>query len=220
MIKSMPKYERPREKLLENGVESLSNIELLAVIIKNGTKGKSAIELSKEILYSINELHDLKDLELLELTKINGIGKVKAMEILCAIELGKRIAKDMNKRIKLKTAYDIFIKYRNEMDYENEHFVCLYLDMKCQLLTKKELFIGSKNSVIGSPNEIIKYALKIGASSIIILHNHPSGDPTPSNNDINFTEEIKKVSCLTNIALLDHIIFGNTYFSFNENGII
>ena len=102
MIKDVPKYERPREKMLSNGVESLSNRELLAIILKSGTKGKSAIELAEEILYSINSLNDLKDLELLEITKIKGVGKVKAMEIISAIELGKRIALEKNSKLQLK----------------------------------------------------------------------------------------------------------------------
>ncbi len=217
MIKEIPKYERPREKLLDRGVKSLSNIELLAIIIKSGVKGKSALELSEEILYSLNSLDDLKDLELQEITKIKGVGTVKAMEIICAIELGKRIASEKTKKKKLTCSYEIYEAYKNELDYKNEHFIAIYFDTKCNVICMKHLFSGDANTLSLKPNEIFRYALKLGAQGIVVMHNHPSGDESPSDKDIEFTNTLKELANATNIVLLDHIIVGNYYYSFNDN---
>ena len=217
MIKEIPKYERPREKMLKNGIKSLSNAELLAIILKNGTKGKSVLELANEILYSINSLNDLKDLELNEVTKIKGIGKVKAMEIMASIELGLRIVTNKNKKIKYNNAKEIFEAYRYELNYPVEHFACLYFDAKLNLISKKDLFSGDINTMPIKPNEIFKYAIKNNATGIVILHNHPTGDATPSLSDINFTNDIKLLADATNIIFLDHIIIGDDYYSFHEN---
>ena len=220
MIKEIPKYERPREKLLNNGVKSLSNIELLAIIIKSGVKGKSALELSEEILYSLNSLNDLKDLELEEITKIKGLGKVKAMEIICAIELGRRITNEKKNKQKLKTSKEIFNTYKEKMDFKNEHAFGIYFDSKCNVLAEKDVFSGDVNGINAKPNELFRYAIKIGATALVVLHNHPSGDPTPSNADYKYTEKLKDLAEATNIVLLDHIIIGNTYYSFNDNGLL
>ena len=221
MIKEIPKYERPREKMLKNGCKALSNRELLAIIIKSGVKGKSAIELADEILYSINSLNDLKDLELLELTKIKGLGNVKAMEILCAIELGKRIALEKNSKKRLTNSSEIYLAYKDYLlDFKVEHFIAIYFDSKCHVLAMKHLFSGDTNMVFAKPNEIFRYAIKIGAPAVVVMHNHPSGDSTPSRNDYEFTENLIGMAEATNILLLDHIIVGNSYYSFNDNGFI
>ena len=219
MIKDVPKYERPREKMLKNGVESLSNRELLAIIIKTGIKGKSAIELAEEILYSINSLNDLKDIELNEVTKIKGLGRVKAMEIICAIELGKRITLEKNRKKKLKNSSEIYLAYKDYLlDYKVEHFIAIYFDSKCNVLGMKHLFSGDTDMVFAKPNEIFRYAIKLGAPALVVMHNHPSGDSKPSENDIEFTERLVEMAYATNILLLDHIIVGNSYYSFNDNG--
>ena len=220
MIKELPVYERPREKLLRNGISSLSNMELLAIIIKNGTKGKSAIEISDEILKSLNSLKYLNRLELLELTKIKGLGEVKAMEILASIELGKRIAMEKTYRKKLMSPTEIFNEYKHDLEYPVEHFVALYFDAKCHVICKKEIFVGDIKTLALNPNEIFKYAIKIGAPAVVIMHNHPTGDPTPSKADIEFTNLVKDISEITNITLLDHIIVGTHYYSFGEDGKI
>lgn len=221
MIKDVPKYERPREKMLEKGVESLSNRELLAIILKSGTKGKSAIEIAEEILYSINSLNDLKDIELLEITKIKGVGIVKAMEIICAIELGKRMALERKEKKKLRNALEIYLAYKSYLvDYKVEHFIAIYFDSKCNVLTMKHLFSGDTNMVLANPNEIFRYAIKISAQGVVVMHNHPSGDATPSDNDRDFTLKLLEIADATNIILLDHIIVGNNYYSFNDNGFL
>ena len=220
MIKEIPKCERPREKLLNNGVKSLSNIELLAIIIKSGVKGKSAIELSEEILYSLNSLKDLKDLEIEEITKIKGLGIVKAMEIICAIELGKRIVLEKQKVKKYTSSNEIFEAYRHELDFKTEHFIAIYFDSKCNVICKKDIFSGDVNSIGAKPNEIFRYAIKLGAPALVVMHNHPSGDPTPSKSDFDYTNNLVSLAEATNIVLLDHIIVGNTYYSFNDNGLL
>jgi len=217
MIKEIPKYDRPREKMLKNGIASLSNSELLAIIIKSGTKGKSALEISNEILHSINSLKDLRELELLELTNIKGVGNVKAMEILASIELGKRIALEKINRKKLRSAFEIFSEYKNILDYPTEHFIAIYFDTKCNVLCMKNLVSGNPNETGIKPNEIFKYAIKINAPAVVVMHNHPSGDSSPSIRDIEYTENLKVMADATNITLLDHIIVGNYYYSFNEN---
>ena len=218
MIKEIPKYERPREKLLLNGVKSLSNNELLAIIIKSGTKGKSAIEISKEILNNINSLRDLKDLELLELTKIKGIWNVKAMEILASIELGFRIISEKTQKKLLGSPYEIYEEYKHDLDYKVEHFIAIYFDNKCHVICKKDLFVGDNNILVPNPNELFRYAIKIGSQAVVVMHNHPSGDPTPSKADISYTHKLMKMANALNIVLLDHIIVGNYYYSFSENG--
>lgn len=218
MIKEIPKYDRPREKMIKNGINTLSNTELLAIIIKSGTKGKSALEISNEILHSINSLKDLRELELLELTNIKGVGVVKAMEILASIELGKRIALEKISRKKLRSAFEIFNEYKNYLDFPVEHFIAIYFDNKCNVICMKELVSGNPSEVGLKPNEIFKYAIKINAPALVVMHNHPSGDATPSIKDISYTENLKLLAEATNITLLDHIIVGNYYYSFNENG--
>jgi len=218
MIKEIPKYERPREKLLLNGVKSLSNKELLAIIIKSGTKGKSAIELAEEILNSINSLKELKNLELLELNRIKGLGNVKAMEILASIELGLRIISEKTIKKQLSSPSEIYEEYKHRLDYNTEHFIALYFDTKCHVIMEKEIFIGDNNLLILKPNEIFRYAIKIGSQAIVVMHNHPSGDATPSNADIAFTNKLVKMGNALNIVIMDHIIIGNNYYSFTENG--
>ena len=217
MIKEIPKYERPREKCLLNGIKSLSNKELLAIIIKSGTKGKSAIEISNEILNNINSLKELKDLELLELTKIKGLGQVKAIEILASIELGFRIISEKTQNKILASPYEIYEEYKHDLDYNTEHFIAIYFDNKCHAICKKDLFVGDNNILTPKPNEIFRYAIKIGSPAIVVMHNHPSGDTTPSRADINFTKNLIKMGNALNIVILDHIIVGNYYYSFSEN---
>ena len=218
MIKEIPTYDRPREKLLKNGVKSLSNSELLAIIIKSGTKGKSALEISDEILHSINSLKDLKDLELNELKGIKGLGSVKAMEIIASIELGYRIINDKTHNKQYTSSKELYEEFKYILDKKVESFIALYFDSKCHLICFKELFSGDYTQVSPKPNEIFKYALKASASGVVIMHNHPSGDPKPSRSDLEFTDNLLKIAELMNVLLLDHIIVGNTYYSFQEEG--
>ena len=220
MIKELPIYERPRERAISEGIEKLSTGELLSIIIRCGTKNKSVKDLSNEILL----LGNLKDLTYNKLLTIKGIGKVKAIEIMSLIELSKRINIDNNKEvIKIKCAQDIYDNFKYLFNNQKQElFYCIYLNNKNIVIDKKLLFIGTINKSIVHPREIFKYAYLMSASGIICIHNHPSGDISPSLEDIKLTKAIISIGKLQNIPVLDHIIIGNnSYYSFleNENGL-
>lgn len=177
LIRDFPKSERPRERLLREGKEKLTNQELLAIIIRNGTKQQSALQLAQRILHHFEGLYMLKDATVEELMQIKGIGEAKAVEICAAIELGRRINSfSFQEKYQISCPEDVARYVMDEMRFlTQEHFVALYLDTKNQVLHKKTIFIGSLNSSIVHPREVYKEALKRSAASIIVLHNHPSG---------------------------------------------
>lgn len=177
MIRDYPPNERPRERLLREGKEKLTNQELLAIIIRSGTKRSSALQLAQKILQHFEGLHLLKDASVEELMEIKGIGEAKAIEICAAIELGRRVnSLQLNDRYKITSPEDVSQFVMDEMRFlTQEHFVALYLDTKNHVIHKKTVFIGSLNSSIVHPREVFKEALKRSAASIIVLHNHPSG---------------------------------------------
>ena len=223
-LEELPKEERPRERLINYGSESLSNQELLAILIKNGTKKKSCKDLSLEVLKKINNISDLKDITVEQLTEIKGIGKVKAIEILASIELGKRIflSKNDKNKLKLKNAKDIY----DEMKYlfygkKQEYFYCLYFNNKLELIERKLLFMGTINRSIVHPREIFKHAYLNSASSIICIHNHPSNDIKPSHEDIYLTKNLIEIGKINGILVTDHIIVGDdNYYSFYEESTL
>ncbi len=214
MIKDIKKEDRPRERALEVGVSNLSDNELLAIILRCGTKNKSVKELSNELLKIIGSLNKLRDVTYNSLTNINGIGKVKAIELLSIIELSKRINyKRESKRIKIKSSIDVFNNYKYLfIDKKQEYFYVLYLDNKNYVIGNKLLFIGTLNKSLVHPREIFKYAYLNSAAGIICMHNHPSGNITPSNEDIKITNNLIEIGKIQNIIVLDHIIFGNNNY--------
>ncbi len=218
-IKELPLEERPRERLKQVGIKNLSDKELLSIILKTGRKGKSVNELSIELLKKI-DIKDLKNVTLQELVSINGIGEVKAMELLSAIELGKRIwLKENNKLEKLENAEKIWkdSKYLFA-GLKQEYFYCYYFNNKQELIKRKKLFIGTINSATTHTREVFKEAYLLSASFIVCLHNHPSNDVEPSKADILFTKALMKTGEIQGIPVIDHIIVGeNKYFSFYEN---
>lgn len=223
-IKELPESERPREKLCERGAESLSNEELLAVIIRTGSRTESAVELSKRVISRDNRgLVYLRDTTIEELMEISGIGKCKASQILAAIEVGKRInyhtAAEKVRVNQPSTVADLFM---DEMRYlQKEHFRVVLLDTKNQIMVTEEISIGTLNASIVHPRDVFKIAIKRNSNSIILIHNHPSGDPTPSKEDINITNRLIEVGDLVGIKVLDHIIIGDkNYISFKEKNII
>ena len=219
MIKDIPTSQRPRERAIKYGIESLSDEDLLSIIIKTGTKDISVKTISNKILSLTNNINDLKDLSLESLKKINGIGNVKAIELLSAIELGRRVFYKVDKeKIKLNNSKVIYEYFKDlVIDEEQENFYAIYLDTKSYLITYKLLFRGTINSSCVHPREIFKYAFLNSAYSIIVFHNHPSGDTSPSIEDKEVTESLFKIGKLMAIPVLDHIIFGsNSYFSFYE----
>ncbi|MBR1936180.1 MAG: DNA repair protein RadC [Bacilli bacterium] len=218
-IKNIPKNERPRERLKEHGITNLSDKELLSIILKTGTKDKSVTDLSIDILNKY-KLKDLKDISLYDLMKIKGIGEVKAMEILSSIELGKRIfLKKEEKLIKLDNPKDIYEDSKYLFyNLKQEYFYCYYFNTKQELIKRKLIFIGTINQSITHPREIFKEAYLLSASSIVCLHNHPTGDITPSKQDIYFTIKLFQTGEIQGIPVIDHIIVGNdTFYSFYEH---
>lgn len=221
-IKDIPVSERPREKLKSIGVNNLSDSELLAIILKTGTKSKSVSDLAIDILNKY-DLNDLKSININELNKIKGIGEVKAIELISAIELGKRIFLNKNNKLKkLVNAKDIWedSKYLFS-NLKQEYFYALYFNNKQELIERKLLFMGTINNSVVHPREIFKEAYRVSASSIICMHNHPSGDINPSREDIRFTENIVKTGCIQGIPVLDHIIASeDNFYSFYDNNMI
>ena len=224
LIKELVKEERPRERLLKYGVETLSNEELLSIILRCGTKNKSVKELSSDILNEFKTINNLKNATINKLSKINGIGLYKAMEIISVIELGKRIyLSEENKAKKIFNNPEVIFEYTKYLfnDKKQELFYCLYFDNKQQLVGKELLFVGTVNKSITHPREVFKYAYLYSATSIICIHNHPSGDVTPSPEDIIFTDALIEIGLIQKIPLIDHIIVSdNNYYSFQDNGKI
>lgn len=221
-IKQIPVEMRPRERLIKNGSKYLSDDELLAILIKTGTKKLSAKDISINLLTKCEGISNLDNLTYYDLLKIDGIGSAKACEINAVIEISKR----MNKKIKEKTKFDnpniIFEFYKDEfINKKQEYFNCIYLDNKKNLIKDLNIFIGTINKSLVHPREIFKNAIILSASSIICVHNHPSGDVTPSLMDIELTKRLKEIGKLIGIPIDDHIIIGDkNYYSFYENNEI
>lgn len=220
----IPKEERPIEKLLINGPEILSNAELLAVILRTGTRGENVISLSTRILSEFDGLNGLLDIGISEITSIKGIKNIIASQILAIGELFRRfnslnLIREGNS---ISSPRDIAKLLINEMmSLKQEILKLIMLDTKNNIIGIKDVFKGSLNTSIVHPREIFKEALKKSSSSIIICHNHPSGDPTPSKEDINITLRLKECSKIIGIDLLDHLIIGKDKFvSLKEKGII
>tara|TARA_Y100000034_G_scaffold136241_1_gene211741 strand:+ start:98 stop:760 length:663 start_codon:yes stop_codon:yes gene_type:complete len=217
-IKDISKDNRPRERLQKNGVHVLSDAELLAVIFKTGNKQENAIVMSDRLItrYGIDKLNDLS---LKELQEIRGIGPAKAMQIKALFEFNKRhnLSKVMD--LPIKTAKDVFL-YASEKisDNKKEHFMILHLDSKNRVIKDEIISIGILNASIIHPREVFKSAIKESANSIILVHNHPSGDSEPSIEDKEITERLMEAGELLDIKVLDHVIIGKDNFhSFKEN---
>lgn len=218
-IKELPISERPYEKLELYGAEMLSNSELLAIIIKTGTKEENSVSIAQKVLSLNNEknsqnLRFLCDISIEELTKIKGIGKVKAIQLKAVGELTKRISKPINKKqIKIKTTKDVADLLMPELRYEKKEIVkVIILNSKNIILRIINVATGGTNFASMAPKEIIAEAVKIGAPKIILVHNHPSGDPTPSKDDYRVTDRIYECTDVMGIELLDHIVIGDGTF--------
>lgn len=223
MIRDFPQDERPRERFVQHGAQSLSNHELIAILLRTGTKDESVLQLSNRLLSNFEGLRGLKSASLEEITSIKGIGYAKAIQILTAVEIGRRIANlSFDDRYVIRSPEDGAKFMMNEMRFlSQEHFVCLYLNTKNQVLHKQTVFIGSLNASIVHPREVYKEALKRSAASVICLHNHPSGDPTPSREDIEVTKRLSECGKIIGIDLLDHLIIGeNKFVSLKEKGYL
>jgi len=220
LIKDLPNNEKPREKFKQYGAANLSNEELIAIILRTGTHDLSVKDLAIKISKELRDITLYNNWNINNLTKIKGVGEVKAITLLAAIELGRRTTiKKQEKKFSITNAKIIFELYKYEfINLEQEHLLAIFLDTKKQIITSKTIFIGTINKIIVHPREIFAEAIKNYAVSIILVHNHPSGDPNPSKEDINFTREIKMSGEIIGIPLIDHVIMGNnSYYSFYDN---
>lgn len=219
-FKKLPNSDKPRERLRIYGEKNLSNEELISIIIKTGSKKHSVKEVALKILEEVGDIRGLKDIGINRLTTINGVGMVKAIELKAATELGRRVYLDNSvSKINISNSEDIYKLVKDDLrDKLQECFYCLYLDNRNNVIDKKCLFIGTLNTSTVHPREIFKEAYLLSASKIICLHNHPSGDVTPSGADINLTRMIKEIGIIHGIELLDHVIIGRDgYYSFHDN---
>ena len=215
-IKELPEAERPYEKLELYGERNLSNAELLAIIIKSGTKEKTSVEMSNEIL-NLNKNHNkgdinfLRDISLKELMNLKGIGRVKAIQIKAICELASRMCKPSNyKSIKIKSPKDVAELLMNDLRFEKREIAkIIILNNKNDVLKIIDVAIGSGNFSNLNIKYILSETIKINAPKIILVHNHPSGDPTPSKSDIIVTNKLKDAARIVDVELLDHIVIGN-----------
>lgn len=223
-IRDIPEFERPRERLEMYGVESLSNEELLSILLGSGTKNASVKDLSFSVLKEFSKISDLREVTMNKLTSIRGIGKAKAFIILSSVELGKRLFSkdDFVKKPSFINSKMIYEDVRNLFnDKKQELFYCFYFDNRQHMIGKKLLFIGTVNKSIVHPREVFKYAYLYSASNIVCAHNHPSGDIKPSNDDLVLTDALVNIGKINKIPVIDHLIIGNNnYYSFKDNGQI
>ena len=222
-IHDLSKSDRPRERLIRQGAKSLSNQELIAILLRTGTKDRSVFHLSMELLKTLETIQSFRDVTLEELMSIRGIGEAKAVHILAAVELGRRVYSASNEeRYKIRSPKDAAAYVMTEMSgLQQEHFVALFLNVKNEVLHKQTIFIGGLNTSIVHPRELFKEAVRRSAASVIVMHNHPSGNPTPSEEDVLVTERLVKAGEILGIQLLDHIIIGEYNFvSLKEKGYI
>lgn len=223
-IKSWAEEDRPREKLLSKGRHVLTDAELIAILIGSGTRKETAVELSKRILAQFeNNLNVIAKLSVQDLMKFNGIGEAKAISIVAALELGRR-RKDAElvKREKITSSKDIFDIFRPQfLDLPHEEFHVLLLNRSNSLIRKEFVSRGGVSGTVVDSKIIFKIAVEHLASSIILCHNHPSGNLKPSNEDISLTKKIKEAGALLEIPILDHLIITDTgYFSFADEGMM
>jgi DNA repair protein RadC len=222
-ITNWPQQERPREKLLNHGAKSLSDAELLAIFLQTGVKGKTALDLARELLQDFGGLKKLINTQPHMLYSKLGLGKAKYAAILAAVELGKRYTTEklpIGAKIKTIHVAKRFIA-DNLKDYQLEVFACLFLDTRQRLLAYEELFYGTINEAVVYPREVVKRGLALNAAKVIVAHNHPSGDPNPSLSDQEITRLLKHSLNLVDIQLIDHIIVGlHDNFSLLEAGLL
>lgn len=221
-----PEDELPFEKFIKHGAQSLSDAELLAIMLRTGTKDKTPIELGREILQLSGGkwgLLGLHHFSLTELRKIHGIGEVKAVQLLCIAEIAQRISKlQMKKELSFTKPETVAAYYMEQLRHlESEQLILVLLDCKNNLICDCVLSTGTVNMTLISPRDVFIRAFEQGAAGIILIHNHPSGNPIPSRQDRMITNKIKEVSDMVEIPLLDHIIIGdNQYTSFNQKGLL
>jgi DNA repair protein RadC len=228
-MREVPPAERPRERLLERGAEALKTAELLAILLRTGTQGRPVLELADFLLHHFGSLEALSRAPVGELTRIKGVGQAKAIELKAAFALAARMTRSEAESRAIETAEDIARLLGDEMrllDYESVRIVCL--NTKHKVLAVEEVTRGTLNESLFHPREAFRPALARQAHAVILVHNHPSGDPQPSSADLHVTRQMKQAGEVLQIALLDHVILGaprgngegKNYFSFKDGGLL
>jgi DNA repair protein RadC len=223
MIRDVPEEERPRERMKAYGAEYLSNTELIAILLRTGTRGESALRLADKILQKAGSLRSLLEMELEELKSISGIGEAKAIQIKAGLELGRRLSRgNLLDRITIRSPKDAADYMMDSLRYlHQEHFVSLFLNTKNQIIGQETIFVGTLNSSLVHPREVFREAIRRSSASVLLLHNHPSGDPTPSKEDLDITQRMVESGNLLGIEVLDHLIIGDgSYISLKERGYV
>ena len=220
-IKDLPKIERPREKLISKGTQNLKDEELLAILLRTGREGKNVLELARQVLTKYPKKRLLK-MQYEDLIKIKGINSAKACTILAAIELVKRALEKGEETLPIiRSTKDVIAQAVYMRDKTREHLMTIYLNARNEMIFKKPMFIGTLNANLVHPREIFQEALKQNAASVILVHNHPSGDPEPSQDDLEITKRILEAGKIMGIDVLDHVIITkNKVFSFKEKKLI
>lgn len=207
-IQDIPKENRPRERFLKHGPEALSDAELFAILLRTGTKGENAIDMSNRLI-SEHGLDKLFECSLKELQQIKGIGPAKAMQLLAMAELGKRYAGAKNPIKKITHAKDVFDLFHEKLKNEKqENFIILMLNNKHHIIGEQLISKGTLDAALIEPREVFRAAIKSAAARVVLIHNHPSGDPNPSGEDIEITKKLIEVGKTINIPVLDHVIIG------------
>ncbi len=221
-IKNWPEDERPRERLIARGPAALSDAQLLAIIIKNGRTGRSSLDLAMDLLIKFESLVGIEKAGVKEICEVPGIGPAKAAEIKAAIEIGKRHQKPSLRGASLCSSLDVVEYYRPRMkDLKKEVFKCALLDIKNKVIRDEEVSVGSLSASIVHPRDTFKAAIRESAAAVIFIHNHPSGDTKPSQEDILLTKRLVQAGEVLGIQVLDHIIIGDgLHFSFRDNGLM
>ncbi len=222
-IQGWPRQERPREKLINKGVKSLTNAELLAIFIQCGTKDKTAMDIGQELLVRFKSLKGIVESDIISLCEIMGIGPVTYAQISAGLELGRRYLEEKVGNTPPLTSPDItrqFLKF-SLLPYQHKVFSCLFMDNRHRMITFKELFSGTIDGASVYAREVVKMSLKYNAAAVIFAHNHPSGVAEPSQSDIQITRRLKDALLLVDVRVLDHLIVGNQEIvSLAERGLI
>jgi DNA repair protein RadC len=222
-LRAVPNEERPRERMLQFGAHALSNAELLAILLRTGTFNESAVSLAQKVLSECGGLRHLVNLSTEQLTGIKGIGMAKALQIQAGIELGKRLSRStLHEPTVIRSPKDVAEYLMEEMRYlQKEHFVCLFLNTKNHILAKETISVGTLDASIVHPRDVFRSAINRNSSSVICAHNHPSGDPQPSQEDIKVTRRLVESGEIVGIEVLDHIVIGDRKFvSLKEQGLM
>lgn len=221
-VREMLEEDRPRERIERLGAEALRDAELLAVLFRTGTRKMGAVALGDQVIRHFGSLRALAQASLEEMRQVKGLGKVKSVEIKAALELGKRLALFSDRdRTFFRTAKDVadmlMVRFK---DYETEHFKCVLLNTKNQVLKVADVSEGVLDGALALPRDVFRQAIREGASAVVFCHNHPSGDPEPSRDDIDLTKRLVEAGELLGLRVLDHVVFGDgRYVSLKERNL-